>query len=127
MSKVFSVTDGKAVDHTVLLGATLDDQVEITKGLKPGGEVVITGASKLAGGAPVVRGAFGEARRGSGVNPMFALGFWSNRLAASGAREIDPEEMLELKWYRQNWGGTCLSHAAPSDLLASRRWQLRGA
>jgi len=76
------------------------------------------GRLMLGGGAPVVHGNFGEVRRGSGMNPMFALGFWSNRLAGSGGHEVDPEEELELKWYRQNWRGTCLSLAAPSDLLA---------
>jgi CubicO group peptidase (beta-lactamase class C family) len=76
------------------------------------------GRAVLADGAPVLRDSLGEARRGSNVNPMFALGFWSNRLAASSAREIDPEEELEKKWHRQDWRGTCLSRAAPSDLLA---------
>jgi CubicO group peptidase (beta-lactamase class C family) len=72
----------------------------------------------LADGAPVLRRSLDEVRRGSGANPMFALGFWNNRLAASGGREIDPEEELEKKWQRQDWRGTCLSRAAPGDLLA---------
>jgi multidrug efflux pump subunit AcrA (membrane-fusion protein) len=54
VSKVFTVADGKAVDHTVQVGVTLDGQVEIVKGLKAGaGDVVVGGAAKLAGGAPV--------------------------------------------------------------------------
>ena len=78
------------------------------------------GELMLAGGKPVLRGSLSEATRGSSANPMFALGFWNNRLAGSpGSREVDPEEVLELKWFRQNWRGTCLSHSAPSDLIAS--------
>jgi multidrug efflux pump subunit AcrA (membrane-fusion protein) len=57
VSKVFTVADGKAVDHTVQLGVTQGDFIEINKGLKPGGEVIVTNTSKLAGGAPVTVGA----------------------------------------------------------------------
>ena len=54
VSKVFTVADGKAVDHRVTVGVALDDQVEIVSGLKPDArEVVVAGAAKLAGGAPV--------------------------------------------------------------------------
>lgn len=53
VSKVFTVADGKAVDHTIRTGLEIDGQIEITQGLKPGGEVVISGVSRLAGGAPV--------------------------------------------------------------------------
>jgi len=54
VSKVFTVADGKAVDHRVTMGVALDDQVEIVSGLKAqAGEVVMGGAAKLAGGAPV--------------------------------------------------------------------------
>jgi CubicO group peptidase (beta-lactamase class C family) len=75
----------------------------------------------LAGGEPVLSGGgISEAFRGTLVNPMFGLGFWNNRLAGSaGVREVDPEELLELKWHRQNWRRTCLCHAAPRDLVAS--------
>ncbi len=54
VSKVFTVADGKAVDHRVTQGVMLDDEVEIVNGLKPGfGNVVLSGAAKLAGGTPV--------------------------------------------------------------------------
>jgi multidrug resistance efflux pump len=54
VSKVFTVADGKAVDHRVSVGVTLDDQVEIVSGLKPqAANVVVGGAAKLAGGTLV--------------------------------------------------------------------------
>jgi CubicO group peptidase (beta-lactamase class C family) len=69
----------------------------------------------LEGGRPVLRDSFSETTRGSTINPMFALGFWNNRLAGSpGVREVDPE----LKWSRQEWRKTCLCHSAPADLIA---------
>lgn len=77
------------------------------------------GRALLAGGAPVLHGSLGQALRGSGANPMFGLGFWNNRLASSGGREVDPEDVLHLKWHRQSWRNTCLSKAAPGDLVAS--------
>jgi len=72
-----------------------------------------------AGGAPVLHGSLDEALRGSAANPMFGLGFWNNRLAGSGAREVDPEEMLHRKWPQQSWRNTCICQAAPRDLVAS--------
>jgi len=77
------------------------------------------GRALIAGGSPVLHGSLGEAVRGSSANPMFGLGFWNNRLAGAGAREVDPEEMLGLKWHRQNWRNACICRAAPSDLIAS--------
>ena len=78
------------------------------------------GLTVLAGGAPVLRGSLGEALHGSEANPMFGLGFWNNRLAGSpGAREVDPEDLLHLKWNQQDWRNTCLCRAAPRDLIAS--------
>lgn len=77
------------------------------------------GRSLLGGGSPVLHGSLGQALRGSSANPMFGLGFWNNRLAGSGAREVDPEDMLHLKWHQQNWRNTCICRAAPSDLVAS--------
>jgi membrane fusion protein (multidrug efflux system) len=54
VSKVFTVADGKAVDHRVKVGIAMDDQVEIVDGLKSGaGDVVVGGAAKLAAGTPV--------------------------------------------------------------------------
>jgi CubicO group peptidase (beta-lactamase class C family) len=78
------------------------------------------GKTILHNGTPALHHGMSEAFRGSAANPMFGLGFWNNRLAAtSGSREVDPEDLLELKWYQQRWSNTCLSHAAPSDLVAS--------
>lgn len=77
------------------------------------------GRALLAGGAPVLHGSLDEALSGSAANPMFGLGFWNNRLAGTGAREVDPEEMLHLKWQNQNWSNTCICRSAPSDLVAS--------
>jgi membrane fusion protein, multidrug efflux system len=51
--KVFTVVDGKAVEHEVALGASQGSYVEITSGLKDAGNVVVSGASKLAAGTPV--------------------------------------------------------------------------
>ena len=74
----------------------------------------------LAGGAPVLDNGMDEAFRGSHANPMFALGFWNNRLAGvPGAREVDPEDLLELKWQQQQWRNRCLCHSAPNDLVAA--------
>lgn len=77
------------------------------------------GRALLADGAPVLRGSLNEALRGSAANPMFGLGFWNNKLAGSGAREIDPEEMLHRKWQQQDWRNGCLCRTAPRDLVAS--------
>jgi CubicO group peptidase (beta-lactamase class C family) len=73
----------------------------------------------LAGGKPILGSSFSPTTQGTKVNPMFALGFWNNRLATSPhAREVDPEEQLERKWNQQDWHGTCLCRSAPSDLIA---------
>lgn len=78
------------------------------------------GRAILRDGSPSLRRGMGEAFRGSSANPMFGLGFWNNRLAGSpGSREVDPEDLLDLKWHQQHWSNTCISHAAPADLVAS--------
>ena len=69
-------------------------------------------------GAPVVgASAFSNAARGTRVNPAFGMALWNNHLASNG-REVDPEDMLEIPWQRQQWSGACLCKSAPSDLLA---------
>jgi len=74
----------------------------------------------LKNGAPVLKGSMAVAFEGTSANPMFGMGFWNNHLASrSNSREVDPEELLDLKWHRQDWQNTCLSHAAPNDLVAS--------
>jgi CubicO group peptidase (beta-lactamase class C family) len=61
-----------------------------------------------------------ECFHGTKANPMFGMGFWLNRYAEDpDAREVDVEKALERPWQRQNWQRTCLSHAAPSDMVAA--------
>lgn len=75
----------------------------------------------LHGGNPVLPGNLLEqCFRGTPANEAFGMGFWNNRLANDpGAREFDFENMLMPKWSQQNWRKPCLSHAAPSDLVAA--------
>ena len=69
-------------------------------------------------GAPVIGGGgFSNMTRGTRSNPAFGMALWNNHLAPGG-REVDPEDMLELPWKRQNWNGACLCKSAPDDLLA---------
>lgn len=56
------------------------------------------------------------ASEGSSANPIYALGFWLNRLATDrNAVEIDVEEAISN---RSSWSGLCLSRSAPSDMMA---------
>ncbi len=72
----------------------------------------------LQQGAPIVpASAFNNATRGTHINPAFGMALWNNHLA-SGGREVDPEDMLEIPWQRQQWSGACLCKSAPADLLA---------
>jgi len=75
----------------------------------------------LDGGRPVVSApSLAQCFRGSPVNCAFGMGFWNNAMAASPAgRELDVEDTLEPKWYRQNWQGACICRDAPADLVAS--------
>lgn len=51
--RVFTVRDGKAVEHRVTIGQRDGDRVEITSGFSGEGEVVVRGGSRLADGVPV--------------------------------------------------------------------------
>jgi membrane fusion protein (multidrug efflux system) len=51
---VFRVVDGKAALTEVGLGSRSPGQVEITRGLKPGEQVVTDGQMKLQDGTPVM-------------------------------------------------------------------------
>ncbi len=75
----------------------------------------------LQGGKPVVSSSLlAQAFRGSSANCAFGMGFWNNRAAGdSSAREFDIEDMLEPKWYRQNWQHCCICRDAPSDMVAA--------
>ncbi|MEX1045723.1 MAG: serine hydrolase [Chthoniobacterales bacterium] len=56
---------------------------------------------------------------GTEANRMYALGFWLNRGAGSGAaREIDVETALGQDHPPDFWRDGCLSRTAPPDLLA---------
>jgi len=75
----------------------------------------------LDGGSPVVSpGSLAQCFRGSSANCAFGMGFWNNRAAADpSGHELDIEDMLEPKWYRQNWQRACICRDAPADLVAS--------
>ncbi|HTL29237.1 MAG TPA: efflux RND transporter periplasmic adaptor subunit [Tepidisphaeraceae bacterium] len=53
VNKIFTVKDGKAVEMNVETGIRRGNYVEITKGLSGEVPIVVSGASKLAGGVPV--------------------------------------------------------------------------
>jgi RND family efflux transporter MFP subunit len=53
VSKVFTITDAKAVQHGVEVGQASQDLLEITKGLQGTEQLVIENAGKLADGVPV--------------------------------------------------------------------------
>jgi CubicO group peptidase (beta-lactamase class C family) len=59
-----------------------------------------------------------QAVTGSGANPSYGLTLWLNR-QSPGAREIDYEKELDLKWQRAHWGGTCFCRAAPPDMVVA--------
>lgn len=74
----------------------------------------------LHGGEPVVKpDSMALCHSGSSVNCAFSLGIWNNHAASHGAREFDIEDMLELKWEKQNWRNTCICRDAPSDMVAA--------
>jgi CubicO group peptidase (beta-lactamase class C family) len=76
------------------------------------------GQCVLSDGAPVISGAsLAQCWRGSAANRAYSMGWWNNR-AAPGGREFDIEDMLEPKWFRQEWRGTCICRDAPADLVA---------
>ena len=77
------------------------------------------GQVALAGGAPVLsRVPLFISLRGSSANRAFAFGWWNNR-ASPGGREFDIEDMLEPKWFKQDWHSTTICRQAPADLMAS--------
>lgn len=72
----------------------------------------------LADGAPIVgKKSVAESWRGSDTNPAFSLGWWNNR-AGRGGREFDIEDMLEERWFRQDWRNAAICRDAPVDLVA---------
>jgi CubicO group peptidase (beta-lactamase class C family) len=57
--------------------------------------------------------------RGTDANPSFGIGFWNNSEGGRGGREVDIENMLELKWHQQNWNRVCICRDAPRDMIVS--------
>jgi CubicO group peptidase (beta-lactamase class C family) len=73
----------------------------------------------LAHGRPVLSGGeLDQCFHGYGPNRAFGIGFWNNR-NASGGREADVEDILDKKWFQQDWHGVCLCREAPSDTVAA--------
>lgn len=72
----------------------------------------------LRAGAPVLRSSFDQLTEGSPANSAYAFGFWNNRAAGRGGREIDVENMLERPWNQQSWNRACICRQAPRDLIA---------
>jgi len=81
------------------------------------GELVL-GHGNYHGNQIVPSNLFGQALTGSNANPSYGLTFWLNR-QAPGAREIDIEKELDLKWQRARWTGICVCRAAPSDMVVA--------
>jgi CubicO group peptidase (beta-lactamase class C family) len=60
-----------------------------------------------------------EAATGSAANPMYGYGCWLNRNAGQpGVIERDVEEAISNHLTREDWKRSCLSKAAPTDLIA---------
>lgn len=60
-----------------------------------------------------------EASTGSEANPMYGYGVWLNQKAAQpGVVERDVEEAISNRLTRTDWSKSCLSKAAPADLIA---------
>lgn len=61
-----------------------------------------------------------ECLRGSSANPAFGMGLWVNTEAANpAARAPDIEEMLDKKWWQQDWRNVCICRAAPPDMVVA--------
>jgi CubicO group peptidase (beta-lactamase class C family) len=61
---------------------------------------------------------FHEAMRGTEANPCYGLGFWLNKTAQTGgARERDIEEAIDARLTKEEWHASCISQAAPRDLV----------
>jgi CubicO group peptidase (beta-lactamase class C family) len=81
------------------------------------GELVL-GHGNYNGKQIVPANLLAQALTGSNANPSYGLTFWLNR-QAPGAREIDIEKELDLKWQRARWTGICVCRAAPSDMVVA--------
>jgi CubicO group peptidase (beta-lactamase class C family) len=84
------------------------------------GELILSNGKAPDGSTILAPAQLSQAFRSTALNPAFGMGFWTNaRIANGDAREVDPEETLELDWDQQNWTDACLSTNAPSDLVVS--------
>lgn len=83
--------------------------------LLPAARAVLDGAGTHGKWTPEARALLAN---GTGSNPMYALGFWLNRSARPGAREVDVEGSISRDHPASFWRGGCLSTSAPPDLLA---------
>jgi CubicO group peptidase (beta-lactamase class C family) len=81
------------------------------------GELLL-GHGNYHGNQIVPANLLGQALTGSNANPSYGLTFWLNR-QAPGAREIDIEKELDLKWQRARWTGICVCRAAPPDMVVA--------
>lgn len=69
---------------------------------------------------PIIPGRLvGEVTEGSGANAMYGMGLWLNRQSTRpDSIERDAEEALAAGLSRSQWSASCLSKAAPPDLVA---------
>lgn len=81
------------------------------------GELIL-GRGNYRGKQVVPSNLLAQAFVGSSANPSYGLAFWLNR-QGPGAREIDIEKELDLKWQRARWGGICFCRAAPPDMVVA--------
>jgi len=83
------------------------------------GELVIQGGS-WQGKQLVKTEDLGRCFSGTKINPAFGLCFWinSDRLDPQ-AREVDVEMLIERDPMPEDWSHSCLSKAAPTDLICS--------
>ena len=81
--------------------------------------ILIINDGKYAHSQIVPSDGVAELFHGSHANPIFGMGFWLNRTAHDGAREVDVEKMLDKPWQREDWHGACLCQDAPRDMVAA--------
>lgn len=51
---LYTVVDGKAKKTSVTVSQTYNGQAEVSKGLKPGDKIIVTGFQGVSDGTPVV-------------------------------------------------------------------------
>jgi CubicO group peptidase (beta-lactamase class C family) len=81
------------------------------------GELVL-GRGNYRGRQIVPANLLQEAFVGSQANPSYGLTFWLNQ-QASGGREADVEQMLDLAWQSAQWSDVCICKDAPPDMVVA--------